>query len=105
MTGGVEIPVAQKSGIKGIAGNKLIYNTKIGVYQGACEVWSLDTGLRLVYDENREARTLTAEAEASYYLRHNVTVGVYGSYLLDGASKYSTDIYDKAVGARLRMFF
>ena len=105
ITGSVEIPVGQKSGIKGIAGDKFIYNTKAGIYQGACEVWALDTGVRLTYDENREARLITAEAEASYYLTPSITVGVYGTYTLDGRSKYDMDIYEKSAGARLRLFF
>lgn len=105
VTGGVEIPLFQKSGRKGIAGDKFIYNAKAGVYQGACEVWSLDTGVRLTYDENREARIVTAEAEASYYLTDNITLGVFGTYALDGRAKYGTDIYDKSAGIRLRMFF
>lgn len=105
VTGGIEIPVAQKSGIKGIAGDKLIYNTKAGLYQGKCEVWSLDTGLRLTYDENTEGRMVSAEAEASYYLTPKASLGVYGSYALDGRAKYDRDIYDKSAGVRLRLYF
>ena len=105
VTGAVEIPVGQKSGIKGIAGDKFIYDTKVGIYQGACEVWSLDTGVRLSYNENTEARVFTAEAEASYYLTPKTTLGVYGTYALDGHAKYDRDIYDKTAGVRLRLFF
>ncbi|MBQ3696219.1 MAG: hypothetical protein II938_04575 [Alphaproteobacteria bacterium] len=105
VTGGIEVPVGQKSGLKGFAGDKFTYNAKAGVYQGKCEVWALDTGVRLTYDENREARVVTAEAEASYYITPKIALGVYGTYALDGRAKYGTDIYDKSVGARLRMFF
>ncbi len=105
ITGAVEIPVGQKSGTKGIAGDKFIYNTKAGVYQGQCEVWALDTGLRLSYDENTEERIVAAEAEASYYLTPTTTLGIYGSYALDGRAKYGRDVYDKSAGVRLRMFF
>jgi len=105
VTGGVEIPVGQKSGIKGIAGDKFIYNAKAGVYQGKCEVWALDAGVRLTYDENRESRVVTAEAEASYYITPKATIGVYGTYALDGRAKYDVDIYDKSAGIRLRLFF
>ena len=105
VTGGIEIPVAQKSGRKGYAGDKFIYNTKAGIYQGKCEVWSLDTGVRMTYDENREARVVTAEAEASVYLTSSIALGVYGTYALDGKAKYDTEIFDKSVGLRLRMFF
>lgn len=103
--GSVEIPIGQKSGTKGIAGDKFIYNTKAGIYQGKCEVWALDTGLRLRYDENTETRMIAAEAEASYFLTSKATLGVYGSYALDGHSKYDLDVYDKSAGVRLRLFF
>ena len=105
ITGSVEVPIGQKSGLKGIAGDKLIYNTKLGIYQGSCEKWSLDTGFRLGYNENTEARTISAEAEASYYLTPSIAVGIYGTYMLDGRAKYDTDIYEKTLGARLRLFF
>jgi len=105
ITGAVEIPIAQKSGTKGIAGDKFIYTTKAGIYQGSCEVWALDTGIRLSYDENKEERIIAAEAEASYYLTDTATLGIYGSYALDGKSKYHRDVDDISVGARLRMFF
>ena len=100
MSGSVEIPVAQKS-----AGDKFIYNARAGIYQGKCEVWALDTGLRLTYDENVEARYVTADAEASYYITPKTTLGIYGSYMLDGRQKGGTDVYDKTAGLRLRMFF
>ena len=105
ITGGIEIPIGQKSGEKGLAGDKLIYNTKIGIYQGKCEMWSLDTGVRLTYNENEESRLVTAEAEAAYYITPSITASVYGTYTLVGDAKYGTDIYDKSVGTRLRLFF
>ena len=105
VTGGIEIPLFQKSGLKGFAGDKFTYNAKAGIYQGKCEVWALDAGVRLTYDENREARIVTAEAEASYYITPKATIGVYGTYALDGRAKYGTDIYDKSAGLRLRLFF
>ena len=105
VTGGIEIPIGQKAGQSGLEGNKLIYNTKVGVYQGKCEVWALDTGVRLTYDENRESRVVSAEAEASYYITPNVSVGVYGTYALDGRAKYDVDLYEKSAGVRLRLAF
>ncbi len=105
ITGGIEIPMFQKAGIKGIAGDKFIYNTKAGVYQGACEVWALDTGVRLTYDENRESRMVFAEAEASYYIAPKAALSIYGAYALDGRAKYDVDIHDKSIGTRLRYFF
>ena len=86
--------------------NKWGFNGKVGVYQGKCGVWALDTALAWAFDRTAaHARTLTAEAEASYYLTKNMTVGVYGSYMLDGKAKGNTDLYDKTVGARLRLYF
>ena len=100
VSGSVEMPVAQKSW-----GDKFKYNAKAGVYQGKCEVWALDTGVRLVYDENIEARAFVAEAEASYYLTPKTTIGIFGNYAFGGKAEYKTDIYDKNVGARLRFYF
>lgn len=105
ITGAVEVPLWQKSGTKGIAGDKLIYNTKLGLYQGKCETWALDTGVRLKYDENAESRLISAEAEASYYLTPKASLGVYGTYALDGYSKYDLDVHDKSAGVRLRLYF
>ena len=105
ITGSIEVPIGQKSGLKGYAGDKLIYDTKVGVYQGSCEKWSLDTGVRLKYDENLESRTVLAEAEASYYLTPRISMGIYGSYMLDGRAKYGHNLYEKELGARLRLFF
>jgi hypothetical protein len=98
----VETPVGQKKGA-----DKWGYSGKVGVYQGKCGVWALDTALAWEFDRNRDykSRTLTAEAEASYYLTKNMTVGVYGSYMLDGKAKDHADLYDKTVGARLRLYF
>ena len=86
--------------------NKWSYNGKVGVYQGKCGVWALDTALAWAFDRTAEhGRYLSAEAEASYYLTKNMTLGVYGSYMLDGKAKGQTDVYDKTVGARLRLYF
>lgn len=100
----VHTPVAQSK--KFGHEDKWSYAGKVGVYQGKCGVWGLDTALVWAFDRTDEhARTLTAEAEASYYLTKNMTLGVYGSYMLDGKAKYDTDIFDKTVGARLRLYF
>ncbi|MBQ3695631.1 MAG: hypothetical protein II938_01500 [Alphaproteobacteria bacterium] len=99
----VHTPVAQTSEWRT---NKWGYSGKVGVYQGKCGVWALDTALAWAFDRtDSHTRTLTAEAEASYYLTKNMTVGIYGSYLLDGKTKWADHMYDKAVGARLRLYF
>ena len=100
VSGGINVPVAQPK-----FGNKLTYNAKAGLYQGACEVWALDTGIRMTYDENTEARLIDAEAEASYYLTQNSTIGIFGTYRLDGKAQQKTKLYDKSIGGRLRIFF
>ncbi len=105
----VHTPVAQsKYDDEGdvVHNDKWGYSGKVGVYQGQCGVWSLDTALAWKFDRTADhERTLSAEAEASYYLTKNMTLGVYGSYMLDGKGKDQTDIYGKTVGARLRLYF
>jgi len=81
------------------------YGGKVGVYQGKCSVWALDTALDLQFDRQTHSRYLSAEAEASYYLTKNTAVGIYGSYMLDGKQKDQVDLYNKTVGARLRLYF
>lgn len=106
ITGDIEIPIGQKSGRKGVAGDKFSYSTKAGIYQGKCEVWTLDTGIRLSYNENREARIVAAEGEASFYLTPKTAISIYGSYVLDGKAKYNMEIDDdRSVGLKLRLFF
>lgn len=100
-----ELPIAQAKG-----NDKPVYTAKVGLYQGKCNVWSLDTGIRWTHSEDgisaiSEINAYTAEAEASYYLAKNTTIGVYGTYTFEGTAKYDTDVYDKSVGVRLRWFF
>lgn len=99
---GEELPIGQKKGA-----DKPTYTAKAGLYQGKCEVWALDTGIRYIHDENTdtEGTAYNAEAEASYYLTKKVAVGVYGSYTLKGKAKVDADVHNKSVGARLRWFF
>lgn len=99
---GEELPIGQKKGA-----DKPTYTAKAGLYQGKCEVWGLDTGIRYIHDENTytEGTAYNAEAEASYYLTKQVAVGVYGSYTLKGRAKVDADVHSKTVGARLRWFF
>lgn len=99
---GEQLPVAQKKGV-----DKPVYTGKIGLYQGKCETWGLDTGIRVTHDENTdyEATTYDAEVEASYYLTKKSAVSVYGSYTLKGNAKTQADIYNKSAGVRLRWFF
>ncbi len=99
---GEELPVAQTNGY---GYDKPKYNAKIGLYQGECEKWALDTGIRWVHSEQDEQRGYMAEAEASYYLTPKSAVSIYGTYLLDGKATGNTDMYDKSVGVRLRWFF
>ena len=100
ISGSVVTPVAQKS-----RANRWNYTTRVGVYQSKCGVWSLDTGIAVNFDRANHSRYVTADAEASYYLTKNTTVGVYGSYMLDGKAKRGIDVYEKSIGARLRLYF
>ncbi len=102
ISGSVVTPVAQTRDGRT---NRWNYTTRVGVYQGKCGVWSLDTGVAVNFDRADHSRYVTADAEASYYLTKNMTLGVYGSYLLDGKEKGNPDVYGKSVGARLRLYF
>lgn len=97
-----ELPIGQKKGV-----DKPVYTAKVGLYQGKCEVWALDTGIRYLHDENTdvEGTAYVAEVEGSYYLTKKVAVGLYGTYALKGRAKVDADIHSKSVGARLRWFF
>ena len=99
---GEQLPIGQKKGM-----DKPVYTGKVGLYQGQCETWGLDTGIRVTHDENTEyeATTYSAEAEASYYLTKKSAISVYGSYTFKGDAKTQADVYDKAAGIRLRWFF
>ena len=96
------LPVAQKKGA-----DKPTYTGKIGLYQGKCETWALDTGIRVTHDANTEYKgtTYDAEVEASYYLTKKSAVSVYGTYTLKGFAKTQADIYNKSAGVRLRWYF
>ncbi len=96
------LPVAQKKGV-----DKPTYTGKIGLYQGKCETWALDTGIRVTHDANTEYKgtTYDAEVEASYYLTKKSALSVYGTYTLKGYAKTQADVYNKSAGVRLRWFF
>lgn len=105
---GEQLPIGQKKGNdERIGADKPVYTAKIGLYQGKCETWALDTGIRYTHDENTdiEGTTYTAEVETSYYLAKNTSIGVYGTYALKGKAKVDADIHNKSIGARLRWFF
>ena len=109
-TFGVHTPVAQTT--KGYSADRVFngkdrwnYNGKIGLYQGKCGVWALDTALAVDFNRQSHSRRLTAEAEASYYLTKNATLGIYGSYLLDAHVKSDPKVHEKTAGARLRLYF
>ena len=99
-----ELPIGQK---KDYDIDKPIYTAKVGLYQGELESWGLDTGLRVIHDENdnTESTFYNAEGELSYYLTPKATVGLYGSYTLSAKAKNQTDIYDKSIGLRFKWTF
>lgn len=103
VTFNVHTPVAQTRDGRT---HKWSFDGKLGVFQGECGVWSLNTALVWAFDRTAaHARTLSAEAEADYYLTKNMALGVYGSYMLDGKAKWNTDLYNKSIGARLHLYF
>ncbi len=97
-----QFPIAQKKG-----SDKPVYTAKVGLYQGQCETWALDTGIRYTNDANTytKGRAYTAEIEASYYLAKQTALSLYGTYTLSGKAKTQADVYHKSIGARLRWFF
>lgn len=102
---GEELPVAQAHGY-----NKPEYNVKLGLYQGACEKWALDTGVRWIHSEDAETQGYLAEAEASYYLNPKTALSLYGTYSFKGEAKDEDardDVKwsDKSIGMRLRKVF
>ncbi len=96
------LPVGQKKG-----SDKPSYTLRTGLFQGKCGVWSLDTGLSLEFDTNTDVKTriFAADMEASYFLTKNVSLSLYGEYVLNGKGKYDSDLYGKRIGATFRFYF
>jgi hypothetical protein len=102
IAGEAEIPVAQhKDG-----DNNMKYEGKVGLYTYCPKMkWSLDTALRVNYDEDFEEKAYSADVEAAYHITNNWAISAYGSYMIEGSSKNNTDIYGKTIGLRLRTSF
>ncbi len=82
------------------------YEGKAGVYAYCPRAdVAVDTGVRVDYDGTDKIAAYSYDLEVSYFLTNNVAVSAFGSYMLDGKAKYSTDIYGKSAGLRLRAAF
>ncbi len=102
IAGETEIPVAQhKDG-----DNNMKYEGKVGLYTYCPKMkWSLDTAVRVNYDEEVEATAYSADVEAAYHITKNWAVSAYGSYVLDGEGQDNINVYGKKIGLRLRTSF
>lgn len=72
---------------------------KVAVDAGVRYDFSTDKGY---FDEENE--TWSLEADVDYYVRDNVTVGVYGDYYLGGEGHHYVD-YDFTLGLALKVAF
>lgn len=101
VSGNAELPVFQSDR----GNNEYKYETKLGLYTFCPkQKVAVDTGVRLNYDEQSEARNFAYDLEASYYLTPKVAVSAYGSYVFEGKA-HKTDIHGNALGLRLRTSF
>ena len=79
-------------------------SAKVGVHKYAGD-WAVDAGVR--YDFNTDGKNGNwwyAEAEADYYLKENVALGVFGEYFLAGNGSDDVD-YDYGAGAHVKVLF
>ena len=82
-------------------------------YQGQAGVYAycpradvaVDTDVRVDYDDTTKETAYTYDLEVSYFLTNNVAISAFGSYMIDGKAKYSTDVYGNSLGLRLRTAF
>ncbi|MDY4842192.1 MAG: hypothetical protein SO314_07505 [Alphaproteobacteria bacterium] len=68
---------------------------------------SVDAGLRYDFTtDGKNANQLYAQAEANYFVKENIALGVYGDYYLGGNSDYDEDIdYDYTAGLQAKVLF
>lgn len=70
---------------------------------------SLDAGLRYYFESNRidnneNNEEWNVEAEANYFVKDNMTVGVYGEYYIGGQGRKDVS-YDYTLGLNLKVAF
>ena len=71
-----------------VAHRELEQSVKVGVHKYAGK-WALDGAIRYAWEKNakreygKNETSTWFDAEADYYLRDNVALGIYGSYLID----------------------
>ena len=86
------------------ANRYLDQSVKAGVHKYA-NAWAVDAGIR--YDFNTDGKNTNqwyAEAEADYYLKNNIALGVFGDYFLAGSGSDDID-YDYTAGAHVKVLF
>ena len=71
-----------------------------------CDKAALDAGIRYEFetDDGSNTNEWYVQAEANYFVKDNVAVGVFGDYYLDGTSDKYID-YDYTAGVNLKVLF
>ena len=79
-------------------------SVKAGVHKYA-GCWAVDAGIRYDFEtDGKNTNQWFAEAEADYYLKENVALGVFGDYFLAGTGSDDID-YDYSAGAHVKVLF
>lgn len=102
VSAGIEKPLFQHQGDD----KEPIYTGKAAVYAFCPRIkTSVDTGFTVTHAEEVEYTGYSYDLEVAYHVTKNVAVSAFGSYLIDGNAKYSTDVYGNKVGLKLRAAF
>ena len=102
LAGAVERPLFQSK----FGDHHAKYQGKAGVYAYCPRAdVAVDTDVRVDYDDTAKETAYTYDLEVSYFLTDNVAISAFGSYMIDGKAKYSTDVYGNSLGLRLRTAF
>lgn len=83
------------------------YAAFAGVHK-TCDKVAIDTGLRYEFntDEGANTNQVYWQAEADYFLKDNVALGVHGDYYLGGSDLWGAATkYDYTIGAQLKVLF
>ncbi|MBP3545517.1 MAG: hypothetical protein J6K16_00100 [Alphaproteobacteria bacterium] len=83
-----------------------IYYTVFAGFHKTFDKAALDAGIRYEFetDDGSNTNEWYVQAEANYFVKDNVAVGVFGDYYLDGTSDKYID-YDYTAGVNLKVLF
>ncbi len=85
--------------------DKPIYLVRGAAYKQWCDKLATDLGIAYTHFEGSEISAWTVDAEVSYFLTPDWTLGMYGNYAFDGRSKDRGTVYAEKIGLRLRTQF